>query len=143
MANVPLSPPPSASFDVLNKKDFTPQWHQWFVDLHRKVAPNINRQDLTAAGAINPDSTYVTVSTLASTSGTYAVTLAAPTIPGLFMMIEMIARNGAKNVTLSLTNVDGGSAATTCTWNGTGQKLLLMSGNSKWTVFKERGVTLT
>ncbi len=141
MANVPLSSPPN-SFEVLNDKVHTPNWQQWFVDLHRKIAPNINRQYLTAAAVINVDSTHVSLSTTAAGS-TYAVTLAAPTIPGLIMMIEMIARNGAKNVTLSLTNVDGGSAATTCTWSGVGQKLLLMAGDSKWTVFKERGVALT
>lgn len=115
-------------------------WSQWMTSLHRKVAPNATRQAIASASAINLDSVYVTLTT---TGATYAITLAPPTLPAVDLVIEMIARGGAFNVTLSLANVTGGTASTTCTWNGTGQILILKSAGSKWVVIKQSGVTLT
>jgi hypothetical protein len=100
-------------------------------------------QAVTGAGALTLSKN---VHTLSNSSGsTYAVTLAAPssTQYGVMKTIEMIAGDGTNTVTLSLANCDGGTAATTCTWNAAGQKLVLVGGATKWTIFKQQGVTLT
>lgn len=73
--------------------------------------------------------------------GAGAVTLAAPTVPGMVKVIEMTVDNG--DVTLALTNCAGGSAATTCTWSAVGQALVLIAGVTKWAIVSESGVALT
>lgn len=72
-----------------------------------------------------------------------AITLAAPpaSMLGQFKMIEMIVDDG--DVTLSLANVVGGSAATTCTFNSAGDKLILQAAFDKWVVIKEAGVAMS
>lgn len=140
MANKPLSPPPHSLTVLTEGNYFSNVWKQWIVDLHRKISPNTSRQYLTAAGAVNPDANHCSLTT---TTASYAITLEAPTIPGVWLNIELISYTAAKNVTLALTNVTGGSATTTCTWNGTNQHLILLSADSKWVVIKERGVALT
>ena len=84
----------------------------------------------------------LTVNKLALT-GAGAVTLAAPSAAdtGRVKVIEMTTDNG--DVTLSLANVAGGSAATTCTWSAVGQALVLVAGVAKWAVVSESGVALT
>lgn len=76
-------------------------------------------------------------------TGAGAVTLAAPnaTMLGLVKIIEMSAAAGA--VTMALTNVDGGSAATSASFDAIGEVLILVAGVSKWHVIKEIGVTLS
>lgn len=78
-----------------------------------------------------------------TTSGAGAITLAAPDVEmlGLTKIIEMTVANGA--VTLALTNVQGGSAATTATFSVIGDTLVLVGGSSKWTVIGEGGVVLS
>lgn len=80
---------------------------------------------------------------LDSTSGTFALTLAAPdsTMLGLVKQIEMTVDGG--DVTLALTNVQGGSAATTATFADVNDSLLLVAGTSKWHVIGESGVVLS
>lgn len=99
-------------------------------------------QAITAAGAITADGSIKRV-TLDGASGTYAVTLAAPSSPGCMLCIEYAA--GSTNaVTLALTNVTGGSAATTASFNAVGESLLLYSNSTKWMVLSEGGgVTLS
>ena len=94
---------------------------------------------ITAAGAINP----LVSETSLKLSGAGAVTLVAPTLPNFDLTITMIADNG--DVTLSLANCVGGSAATTCTFNDVNDILVLKSNlaRGKWMVMKEIGVTLT
>jgi hypothetical protein len=94
-------------------------------------------QNITAAGAINPLARYVAITGPASS--TYAVTLAAPTEPGRTMVIEMTGTTSTNAVTLALTNVVGGSAATTATFNAADETL---SKSNKWVVLDELGVTL-
>ena len=76
-------------------------------------------------------------------TGAGSVTLAAPdaTMLGLVKLIEMTAASGA--ITLALTNCDGGSAATTASFDASGETLMLVGGVSKWHIFKEIGVTLS
>ena len=93
---------------------------------------------LTAAGAINVLTPYTT---LVTTGEGYAVTLAAPSRAGLVKVIEMIT-DGGFDVTLAMTNMVGGSASTTVTFNDAGDQLVLVSAASKWIVLKERGVTV-
>lgn len=100
-------------------------------------------QALTAAGAITPDASNTT---LANSSGsTYAVTLAAPgaSTASQVKVIRMTSGSGVNTVTLALTNVVGGSAATTATFDAAGETLILISTGAAWMVIKEHGVTLT
>lgn len=103
------------------------------------VDASANTETIAAAGAC---SVTITNSKLALV-GAGAVTLAAPgaDMLGRIKQIEMTVDNG--DVTLALTNVDGGSAATTCTWGDVGDSLLLIGGVSKWHVIAEVGVALT
>lgn len=78
-----------------------------------------------------------------TTSGAGAITLAAPGAAnlGLVKVIEMVVDNG--DVTLALTNVVGGSAATTATFGAVNDALILVGGTNKWHVVAESGVVLS
>lgn len=104
-----------------------------------KLDTSLQQETITGAGALNP---ALRISRLAL-SGAGAVTLAAPdsSMMGLTKIIEMTEDNG--DVTLALTNVQGGTAATTCTWANVGETLALVAGISKWTVVGEGGVVLS
>lgn len=115
----------------------SPRWVQW-MDVVREEA-NPTSQAITAAGAIDPNTEYTSLSVA---SGTYAVTLAVPEVPGRLKIIEMIDATGT-SVTLALTNVIGGSAATTATFNAVNETLTLVSVSNKWVVIDEHGVTLS
>lgn len=75
--------------------------------------------------------------------GAGAITLAAPTKPAFRKHIAMTIDNG--DVTLALTNVVGGTQATTATFGAVGQVLILESNLAigKWVVVKEHGVVLS
>jgi hypothetical protein len=100
-------------------------------------------QTITAAGAINLRATHVKL--IGPAAGSYAITLAPPTPAdgGRTMMIEMISTTATNTVTLALTNVIGGTAATTCTWDAARESLTLVAQNDRWQVVKQFGVTLT
>lgn len=100
-------------------------------------------QAITAAGAISLDANYVKITGPAAS--TYAVTLAAPGADqlGKVLTIEMIATTSTNAVTLALTNVDGGSAAASASFNAAAERLVLLGTTSKWLVLKEQGVTLS
>lgn len=91
------------------------------------------------AGAISVTTAY----TALTTTGVAAITLAVPTKPAFIKVIKMTAYVG--DATLALTNVVGGSAATTATFNAIGETLVLVSdvASGKWIVIAEVGVTLT
>lgn len=97
-------------------------------------------QTITAAGAISLDANHVKIT--GPVTSTYAVTLAAPTRGGQIMVIEMVGTTSTNAVTLALTNVAGGSAATTATFNAAAETLTLVSSSTKWIVLDEIGVTL-
>lgn len=97
-------------------------------------------QTITAASEISLDACHVKITGPATS--TYAVTLAAPTRGGQTMVIEMIGTTSTNAVTLALTNVVGGSAATTATFNAAAETLTLISSSAKWIVLDELGVTL-
>lgn len=83
------------------------------------------------------------VTKLDSSGGAGSFTLAAPdaSFIGQVKIIEMDVAGNA--LTLSLANVDGGSAATTASFDAVGEVLILVGGTSKWHVIKEIGVTLS
>ncbi len=94
---------------------------------------------IAAAGAL---SAVKRISSLALV-GAGAVTLAAPNaaMRGMVKIIEMTADNG--DVTLALTNIQGGTAATTATFGAVGDTLALVAGATKWTVIGQGGVVLS
>lgn len=98
-------------------------------------------QAITAAGAINPLAKHVDIT--GPSSSTYAVTLAAPSVAGRVMVIEMTGTTSTNAVTLALTNVVGGSSASTATFDAAGETLTLISRSDKWVVLDELGVTLS
>jgi len=98
-------------------------------------------QTITEAGAISLNANHVKITGPATS--TYAVTLAAPTRGGQVMVIEMTSTTSTNAVTLALTNVIGGTQATTATFNAAAETLVLVSNSAKWVVIKEQGVTLS
>jgi hypothetical protein len=94
---------------------------------------------IAAAGAVSVSTAYTAVALV----GTGAITLAAPSKPAFIKVLKMTADNG--DVTMSLANVVGGSAATTATFNDVGDTLVLVSdaASGKWVVIAEVGVVLS
>ena len=92
------------------------------------------------AGAI---SVVKRITKLDTTAGAELFTLAAPdaTMLGQVKIINFVTDNG--DATLTLTNVQGGSAATTVTWANVGEELVLVGGTTKWNVIGEGGVVLS
>lgn len=79
-----------------------------------------------------------------TTTGAGAITLdvCPATMVGKLKTIRMAVDNG--DVTLSLANIVGGTAATTATFDAVDEELVLMGSSSgKWIVIKEFGVTLS
>src|SRR5678809_715517 len=142
-SNKPLTPPPieTSVINSLGNPSINTPWLMWLNKLHSFI-PNSNRnnQAIIMASPVNLDASYVTLTT---TSASYAITLDAPTIPSLFKTIELISYTAGKDVTMSLSNVTGGTASTTCTWNGVNQSITLRSRTSDWEVIKQNGVTLS
>jgi len=106
-----------------------------------KLDDSLQTEDITVAGAIAIDKTNTN---LDATAGTFAATLDVCPIDmiGKIKTIRMEVDNG--DVTLALTNIQGGTAATTATFANVGEELILIgSAGGKWTVVKEFGVTLS
>ena len=118
------------------------------LDLNRgqtATAAEVNLNDVSfqtetiTSGAI---STIRRMTKLEVTGGG-AVTLAVPdaSLFGAIKVIVMSVDDG--NVTLALTNITGGSAATTATFSNVNDTLTLVGGLNKWHVLGEAGVVLT
>lgn len=98
-------------------------------------------QTITVAGAITATGAIRHV-LIDGASGTYAITLAAPTVAGTPLCIQYVA--GSTNaITLALTNVIGGSAATSASFDAVNETLCFISTTTKWMVVGQTGVTLT
>ena len=97
-------------------------------------------QAITAAGAVTADGSkrYVTLA-----GGAYAITLAAPaaTAYGKSLVITYVGGD-TDAVTLANTNMVGGSAGSTYTFNADNETLVLTAILGKWLVVKEHGVTI-
>jgi len=113
------------------------------------IAAELNTLDVTAqqetidsseAADVSVGITYIDN----TDGGAGAITLAVPGAAnvGRIKVIEMGVDGG--DVTLALTNVQGGTAATTATFDAVGEALTVIATNAtKWTVLKEFGVTLS
>jgi len=97
-------------------------------------------ETLLVAGAV---SVTKRLTNLSADSGAYAITLAAPdaSMLGQVKIIQMTV--AGNDITMALTNVQGGSAANTATFNAVNETLTLIAGANKWTVLNETGVTLS
>lgn len=138
--NTQVEPPPKWSSIIdPDTNRVSSDWQKWFEKVQFFMSVD-NHQYISAATDIKLDAEYVQVST---TTASYAITLSAPTVPGRIKIIQMKTRTGAFDVTMALTNVTGGSAATTCTWNSASDSIVLISLYDKWLVLKENGVSLT
>lgn len=101
-------------------------------------AADTTTQTLSAAGAIDLTSPYTSI-----VGGTgFAATLAAPSREGMVKVVELASITSGE-VTLALTNVVGGSAGTSASFDAAGETLVLVSRAAKWVVLKEVGVTLS
>lgn len=99
-------------------------------------------QAISGAGAITTDGTIRRVTL---TGGAYAFTLAAPAAVnyGDMLVIEYIGGDTDAD-TLALTNCEGGTAATSASFNADGEGLILVGAVGKWVIIKEfGGVTLS
>lgn len=138
MANRNLQPPPvdKEFFENVQTSDgkqkIRQDWAQWFDRLHHSLSPR-RFQIIKAADTINVNAGYVS---LRRTTADYAVTLPAPTTPGVELTIEMTVRV-AGQITIALTNVVGQSSGTTAIFNAVGDTLILRSNSNKWIVYKE------
>jgi uncharacterized membrane protein HdeD (DUF308 family) len=121
--------------------DFEPGDGPLVNDLVKALLPGGTVQALTAAGAISLDTAVTTI--VGPAASTYAVTLAVPSRAGQVKVIQMLSTTSTNAVTLTLTNVIGGSAATTATFNAANETLVLVSAVGKWVVVAEAGVTLS
>lgn len=123
----------------IDLKDNDSTWRSWFNNLYYNLSIK-NHQTITAAAAINLDARFVR---LQSSGSGYAVTLEAPTIPGIYKVIQKTSNN-ADNITLAMTNLIGQPAGTTLTWNSQNDIVVLVScDNSKWYIVSYNGVTFT
>jgi len=97
-------------------------------------------ETITGAGALST----VKFNSKLELVGAGAVTLdvCPATMIGKIKTIRMSVDNG--DVTLALTNIVGGTAATTATFDAVDEELVLVGSSSgKWIVLKEYGVTLS
>lgn len=111
------------------------------------TASELNLLDVSAQTETIAKGTAVSltkrVTKIDSTTGTGAITLAAPdaSMIGQVKLIIMAVDGG--DITLALTNVQGQSSGTTATFNDASDSLILVAGIAKWYVIKESGVTLS
>lgn len=118
------------------------------LDTATVTAEELNLSDVTAQAETIDSGDAISVAVLNTkidntSSGAGAITLAAPTAAmyGKVKTIEMTVDNG--DVTLALTNVQGGSSATTATFDAVNDTLIVIGGTNKWHVTGESGVVLS
>jgi len=101
-----------------------------------------NVQEISEAGAISLDANHVKIT--GPGSSTYAVTLAAPSRGGQILVIEMVSTTDSNAVTLDISsNVVGGTASSSASWDAAGEALVLISTSTEWIVLAEQDVTLS
>ncbi len=126
---------PSLPLDVKNDSI----WRSWFNNLYFNLSIK-NHQLITAAAPINLDARFVR---LQSSGAGYAITLSAPTVPGIYKVIQKTSNN-ADNITLLMDNIFGQPSGTTVTWNSQNDIVVLVScANSKWYIVSYNGVAFT
>ena len=99
-------------------------------------------ETLSAAGAITL-STSKRVHKFDTTLGAQTNTIPAPAANEIGeLKILTMTVDGAADTVITLTNVTGGSAATTATFNDVNDTLVMVGGVNKWHIVKEIGVTM-
>lgn len=95
---------------------------------------------IAASGVVSPTKR---VTQLDSNAAAGAITLAAPdaSMLGQIKIIEMTVAGNA--LTMALTEVVGGTAGSSASFDAAGEMLVLIGGATKWIVLKEYGVTLS
>lgn len=131
MSNIDLPPPPN---NDIRSQD----WKKWFNLVYRKVS-STNTQTILAAQPIDVDKKYVSIS---GASGSYAVTLDAPTIPGVRITIQKTTSDGS-TVTLALTNIKGQPSGTTCNFSTQYAMIDLVSAKTYWLITAYSATTFT
>lgn len=138
--NSQLEPPPLLVQMITEDKKITPSWERWFIRL-RYYLSNENHQaveDSNSTASLDAEYIQLKANTQNST-----ISLAAPTLSGKIKILHMTERTNPYYYTMALTNVIGGSAATTATWDAVNEVLVLISLQGVWLVIKEYGVTLS
>ena len=109
------------------------------IDVQCDVSANTETINTAAAVSVTKRLTKIDN----TVGGMGAITLAAPDVSmlGVVKIITMTVDGG--DLTLSLANVTGGSAATTATFDAVDDTLILVGGVNKWHVIGEAGVALT
>jgi hypothetical protein len=109
------------------------------AEIDRQCDISLQTETIAEGGVV---SVTKRVTKVAST-GAGAITIAAPDASSLgqVKVIEMIS--GEHDVTLSLANCQGGSAATTATFSDINDTLVLVAGVLKWNIIGEAGVVLS
>ena len=111
------------------------------AEINNAADDSLHTQAIIVPGAVTVNGTINRVTVTNAVNG--AITLAVPSaaMMGKLLTIEYIGA-GTNNTTLALTNVQGGSATTSATFNAANETLILVGGELKWNVVKEVGVTL-
>jgi len=102
---------------------------------------SVMSETIVATGVV---SVLKRITNIDASGGAGAITLAAPdaTMVGQVKIIQYTG-GGTNAITLALTNVQGGSAASSASFNADNETLILVAGKNKWTVVGEVGVTLS
>lgn len=99
-------------------------------------------ETLASSGAIT-FSTSCRVHNLNTTAGAQTNTIPVPAANQVGQLkVITLGTDGGNDCVITLTNVTGGSAATSCTFDDAGDTLILVGGISKWHIVKEIGVTM-
>lgn len=138
-----LTPPPSNTEIVDQGNNVSIPWSAWFNDL-QYILSNRNHQTVIGAQPINLDSRFVDLKT-SSDSGSYNITLDAPTVNGIIKTICMTVRETGTDITLAMTNIidTANPGATSAVWDGVYETLELVSVNNKWLILNNLNVTIT
>lgn len=109
------------------------------AEIDRQCDISLQTETIAEGGVVSVTKRYTKI----VSTGAGAITLAAPdaTSLGQVKVIEMTG--GEHDVTLALTEVQGGSAATTATFSDINDTLVLVAGTLKWNVVGEAGVVLS
>lgn len=100
------------------------------------------QETLAGAGAITL-STSCRVHLFDTTAGAQTNTIPAPSAAQLGQLkILTMTVDGGNDTVITLTNVTGGSAATSATFNDVDDTLIMVGGVNKWHIVKEIGVTM-
>jgi hypothetical protein len=111
------------------------------AEIDRQCDISAQTETIDTAGVVSVTKRLTKIDNTVGGAG--AITLAAPDASSLgqIKIVEMTVDGG--DITLSLANVQGGTAATTATFGDVNDCLTLVGGTNKWHVLSESGVVLS